>query len=206
MEAIPVLGSLLGLAYVSGMRLYTAVLVIGAGVRFGLLELPSRLAALEVFASIPVLAVAAILYGVEFFADKIPGVKSVWDGVHTFIRPLGASVIAVTAAGPAFDERTVVIAIMVLGGAVGLFSHLARPRSPEPVSDALLSVVEDGAVVGGIWLIFTHPVIAAVIFFVLIVCSVAISIWLFRFLRRTIRKATDLCRRLLGGRRRQECS
>ena len=85
------LGSLAGLAFVSGLRLYSTVLALGLGIRLGLLDVPPALDQLRLLARTPILVIAGVAYLVEFFADKIPWVDTFWDAVHTFIRPLGDS-------------------------------------------------------------------------------------------------------------------
>ena len=99
MEAINLLGATMGLGLVSGLNLYATVLTVGLGIRLGLITLNPEMSGLAVLASPYVLIAAGVIYLLEFFADKIPWVDSLWDGVHTFIRPLGAAVIGATAIG-----------------------------------------------------------------------------------------------------------
>ena len=199
MDAIATLGALLGLGFVSGIRLYSTVLAIGLGIRFDFLDLPSGLAHLDVLASTPVIAVAATVYTVEFVADKIPLVDSMWDAVHTFIRPVGAAIVGATAIGPV--NPAITLAVALLCGFVALSGHGAKAttrvavnHSPEPFTNAGISVAEDGLVLGGVWLAIEHPLISLGVVAVLVVLSVWL-IWTFysmvrRFLRTLFRPET----------------
>ena len=190
MPELSTLGALTGLAFVSGMRLYSTVLAVGLGLRFGKIDLPASLATLEALSSTPVLIIAGVLYLVEFVADKVPWVDSLWDSVHTFIRPFGAAVLGVAAVGDV--DAVVKTAAFLLSGSIALSSHSAKAgtrlavnHSPEPFSNVGLSLAEDGLVVAGVWLALAHPVIALVIVLLL----VAIIAWcipkLFRLFRRS---------------------
>lgn len=190
MPELTTIGALSGLAFVSGMRLYSTVLAVGLGLRFGKVDLPASLSSLEALSSTPVLIIAGVLYLIEFVADKVPWVDSLWDSVHTFIRPLGAAVLGVAAVGDV--DPIVRAAAFLMTGSIALSSHSAKAgtrlavnHSPEPFSNIGLSLAEDGLVVAGIWLAFAHPVVALVIVLVL----VAIIAWsipkLFRMFRRS---------------------
>ena len=157
----------MGLGLVSGLNLYATVLTVGLGIRLGVITLNPELSGLAVLASPYVLIVAGVIYVVEFFADKIPWVDSIWDGVHTFIRPLGAAVIGATAIG-AVEPQTAVIAALCAG--VSLSGHsvkagtrLLANHSPEPFTNIGLSLVEDVLVVMGRWLALSHPAIMVTI-------------------------------------------
>ena len=192
MDPLATLGALLGLGFVSGIRLYSTVLAVGLGIRFGFLDLPTGLAHLDVLASTPVIAVAATVYTVEFVADKIPLVDSMWDAVHTFIRPVGAAIVGATAIGPV--DPAISIAVALMCGFVALSGHGAKAttrvavnHSPEPFTNAGISLAEDGLVLGGVWLALEHPLISLGVVAVLVVLSVWL-VWAFysmvrRFLR-----------------------
>jgi hypothetical protein len=178
--------SILGLPIASGVNLYATVLVLGLSQRFGWVEgLPQPF---EILANPIVLTVAGILYLLEFFADKIPFLDTLWDGLHTFIRPAGAAFLAVSAAadyGPAGQ-----LLAMFLGGALGLGAHSAKAgtrllvnTSPEPASNSLVSVAEDFGVVGLLVLIYTYPWVALGVVLGLIVLMAAVMPMLFRVLR-----------------------
>ena len=163
METLNLLGSTMGLGLVSGLNLYATVLTVGLGIRFGLITLNAELQGLEALANPYVLVAAGILFVVEFLADKIPWVDSIWDTVHTFIRPLGAAVVGATAIG-AVNAETAIIAALCAG--VSLSGHSAKAgtrllanHSPEPFSNIALSLIEDVLVVFGSWLALTHPAI-----------------------------------------------
>ena len=167
METLNLLGSTMGLGLVSGLNLYATVLTVGLGVRFGLITLNSEMAGLEVLASPYVLIAAGILFVIEFLADKIPWVDSIWDSIHTFIRPLGAAVVGATAIG-AVNAETDIIAALCAG--VSLSGHSAKAgtrllanHSPEPFSNIALSLTEDVLVVFGSWLALAHPAVMLVI-------------------------------------------
>ena len=163
METLNLLGSTMGLGLVAGLNLYATVLTVGLGIRFGLITANGDLAGLQVLASPYVLVAAGILFIVEFVADKVPWVDSIWDAVHTFIRPLGAAVVGATAIG-AINAETAVIAALCAG--VSLSGHSAKAgtrllanHSPEPFSNIALSLIEDVLVVFGSWLALAHPAI-----------------------------------------------
>ena len=192
MDPIATLGALLGLGFVSGIRLYSTVLAIGLGIRFGFLDLPTGLAHLDVLASTPVIAVAATVYTVEFVADKIPLVDSMWDAVHTFIRPVGAAVVGATALGPV--DPAISLAAALLCGFVALSGHGAKAttrvavnHSPEPFTNAGISLAEDGLVIGGVWLALEHPLIALGVVAILVVLSVWLIWFFFSMVRRFVR-------------------
>jgi hypothetical protein len=188
MHVIQLLGSLTGLAFVAGINLYATVLTVGLGVRYGLIHLPTELSALSVLAHPYVLITAAIIYLVEFFADKIPWVDSFWDSFHTLIRPVGAAILGVTAIGnvdPALE-----VAVFLLCGGVALSTHstksgirLMANHSPEPMTNIGLSVIEDVLAVFGSWLAIYHPafMLGLVLSFFIIFLLVAPT--LFRLLR-----------------------
>lgn len=189
MDAITTLESLVGLAFLSGIRLYSTILAVGLGIRTGFLDVPERLSQLEVLASTPILFIAGAVYLIEFLADKIPWVDSAWDLVHTVIRPLGAAILGVTAIGAV--DPVVQIGAFLLCGTIALSSHsakagtrLAANHSPEPISNIGLSLGEDTLVFTGTWLVFNHPLVAAIIALVLVLLILWLIPKLFRLFRR----------------------
>ena len=191
MDAIATLGAVLGLGFVSGIRLYSTILAVGLGIRFGFLDVPDALSHLDVLASTPVIAVAATVYTVEFVADKIPIVDNIWDMIHTFIRPVGAAIVGSTAVGPV--DPGVKLAIALLCGFVALSSHSAKAttrvavnHSPEPFSNAGISLAEDGLVVGIVWLAIEHPLITLAVVLVAVALCVWLVVSLFRMVQRFI--------------------
>ncbi len=145
MDFIQTLAIGMGASWVSGINLYASVATLGLLGRFANLELPGEL---QVLTSWWVIGIAAVLYLIEFFADKIPLVDSTWDLVHTFIRVPAGAVLAATAFGD-FDRSVQVIAFL-LGGGLALSSHGTKAAaralintSPEPVSNIVVSTLED---------------------------------------------------------------
>ncbi len=162
MQVIQLLGNAMGLALVAGINLYATILTVGLGIRFDFIQLPTHLDALSILAHPYVLIAAVIAYTLEFFADKIPWVDSLWDSIHTFIRPFGAAVLGINAIGAV--DPAIELSIFLLCGGIALSTHstkasirLAVNHSPEPFSNSALSVVEDITVVGGTWFALTHP-------------------------------------------------
>jgi len=187
MEAINLLGSTMGLGLVSGLNLYATVLTVGLGIRLGLITLSPETSGLAVLANPYVLIAAGVIYLIEFFADKIPWVDSIWDSVHTLIRPLGAAVIGATAIG-AVEPQTAVIAALCAG--VSLSGHsvkagtrLLANHSPEPFSNIALSLIEDGLVVVGSWLALSHPAIMVTIVAIFLIAFIWFAPKAFRLLR-----------------------
>ncbi len=200
MDAVATLGSLMGLGLVSGIRLYSTVLVVGLGIRLGLLHPSPSLHHLDVLASTPVLIIAGVAYAIEFVADKIPIVDSVWDVIHTFIRPIGAAVLAATALGPV--DPALKVGAILLAGSIALSGHSAKAstravinHSPEPFTNIGASLAEDGLVAGGVWLALSHPIIA----FVIVLVVVGLVIWLVPKLFRMLRRQFVWVRSLLTG-------
>jgi hypothetical protein len=165
MHVIELLGATMGLAFVSGINLYATVLSLGLGIQFGLIQLSPELAGLQVLGHPVVLVIAAVAYTAEFFADKIPWVDSLWDSVHTFVRPLGAAIIGAAAIGDV--DPGLELGVFLLCGGVALTTHLTKAgtrlivnQSPEPFSNIGVSLGEDVIAVGGTWLSIYHPYIA----------------------------------------------
>ena len=190
MNPIATLGLALGAGFSSGLNLYATVATLGLLERFGVIHLPPSLQGL----SHPwVLAIAVILYVLEFFADKIPYVDTVWDAVHTFIRPPAAALLAFSAAGAAPAEWRWGAAL--LAGGVALTSHGTKASAraavntvPEPFSNWVLSLGEDALAVWLTWMATVHPVATTVIVVTLVVLSAYILFHLFRFARRAVQK------------------
>jgi len=181
------LGHALAFAVGAGINLYATVLIIGLAARFEWVDLP---ASLDLLGSSWVIGGAAVLYLLEFLADKIPWVDSLWDGIHTLVRPVGAAVIAVAALGPASPGMEVAAAL--LGAAIGASTHAAKAgtrlavnASPEPASNIAISLFEDGFVVGLVLLLITHPLLGlGLALAALIAVAVVLSVLLRVLLRR----------------------
>ena len=172
MKTLALLGTVTGIAFFAGIRLYATVLTVGLCLRYGLLHLPQELASLSILAHPYVLGAAGICAIMEFFADKVPWVDSLWDAVHAFLRPAGAALIAFSAVGR-LDPATEVAVILLCGG-IAFSSHSAKAgtrllvnQSPEPFSNILLSLFEDVVAVGGSYAAVAHPlaILAVVVAF-----------------------------------------
>lgn len=164
MDIMALLGTATGIALFSGLRLYTTILAIGLALRSDWFHLPQSLAGLSVLADWRVLLVAGICFVIEFMADKIPLVDSVWDGIHTFIRPIGAAMLGYTVLGN--HDPWIQVAIVLVCGGIGFTAHSAKAgtrvvlnQSPEPVSNIGASLVEDVLAVAGSLLALTHPLL-----------------------------------------------
>ncbi|TKR30612.1 DUF4126 domain-containing protein [Luteimonas gilva] len=178
------------LAWLAGIRVYLTVFGIGLAGFFGWLDLPEALQATQ---SPWVLGVSGALAAAEFFADKIPGVDSIWDLLHTLLRvPVGAF-LAAAALSPNGELSA---GMLATGAGVALTSHLLKSgtrallnTSPEPVSNWTASATEDAAVIGGLALAFSHPWIALAIVVGLTVLFALAVWWLWRKLFRRAPKA-----------------
>lgn len=178
-----------GLGWASGLRLYALVFVLGALGRWGGVELPGGLVALT---HPLVLGASGLMLVTEFFADKLPWLDSVWDGVHTFIRiPAGA---ALAAAVVGEQSGAMQLAMGLLGGSLAAGSHFAKAgaraainTSPEPFSNVATSLGEDALFAGGVWTLFSHPLwfLGALVVFMLLAGLVIVTMW--RFVRRLLR-------------------
>src|SRR3989441_11440399 len=163
------LGVALGLACLAGINLYLTVFITGLAIHFHWITLAPAYQSLEALGHPVIITIAGILYFLEFFADKFPWIDSAWDAVHTVIRPIGGTLLAVQVLGHPSPTFTVIVAL--LAGGTSLITHtakaathLATNTSPEPFSNIGLSLVEDAAVLGGLALVHYNPVIALSIF------------------------------------------
>lgn len=186
----------MGASWVSGINLYAAVATLGLLSRFANLELPGEL---QVLTSWWVIGIAAVLYVVEFFADKIPLVDSTWDVIHTFIRVPAGAVLAATAFGD-FDKSVQVVAFL-LGGGLALSSHGTKAAtramintSPEPVSNIVVSTLEDILAVVSIILAAFVPVLLFVVVAIGLVIAALVLPRVIRFFRQVVRNV----RRVFG--------
>ncbi len=169
---------MLGVGWASGINLYAAVLVLGWLGSSGQVDLP---AGLSLVSEPSVMLAAGFMYVVEFFVDKIPGLDSLWDLLHTFIRiPAGALLAAGAAQGLDIGPSAELVGLLT-GGSLAAASHATKAgsralinTSPEPVSNWTASVSEDVAVVGGLWTALNYPWL----FIVLLILFLALAIWL----------------------------
>lgn len=195
MTLIDQLGVALGLATLAGVNLYLTVLIAGLAIRYDWVGLSGSYEQLSVLGNPWVIGVAGGMFLIEFFADKIPWVDSVWDGIHTVIRPAGAILLALAALGE-MNPAALTIGALLAGGA-SLATHGTKAGiraflnlSPEPVSNSVASVTEDGLVLGGLGLIGLFPTVAFVVFLIVAVLCAAFTIWLWKkiFRRRKNRR------------------
>ncbi len=151
----------MGAAWASGVNLYAAILVLGLLGATGNMTLPETL---EILQAPPVIGAAALMYCVEFFADKFPGVDTAWDTLHTFIRIPAGAILAASAVAEV--EPSLCLAAALLGGTLSAGTHLAKAgtrllvnTSPEPFSNIGTSLAEDTVVVAGLWTAVYFPVV-----------------------------------------------
>jgi hypothetical protein len=170
MDVLTTLGRTLGFSFAAGLNLYATVAVLGLASRYGWVDLPPQY---RVFDNNIVIIAALVMYAIEFIADKVPWVDTVWDGIHTAIRPLGGALIAVTTLGEASPTMQGLVAL--LGGAVAASTHVTKAgtravvnASPEPFSNWLLSLGEDAFVLGLGYLALQYPRVALVLCLVLL--------------------------------------
>jgi hypothetical protein len=185
-EILTTLGRTLGFSFAAGINLYATVAILGLAKRYGWVTLPEQF---HVFDNDVVIGVALALYVIEFIADKIPWVDSIWDAVHTAIRPIGGAVLAVTTLGDA--SPTVQGIVALLGGTLAAGTHLTKAgtraaanTSPEPFSNWALSLSEDAFVIGLSALALTYPIAAAVVVVIGVVLMLVFATWIIRALRR----------------------
>ena len=185
MEIIGIAGSV---SLLSGWRLYLCVFATGLAMRLDAIPIPEHLAALGVLANPWVMGIAAIGALAEFFADKVMWLDSIWDTIHSLVRPVGGALLALAIVDPS-DPAMQVIAFL-LGGGASLAAHAGKAgtraavnASPEPVSNMAVSTVEDVATVGLLWAAYEYPYVAGAIALVLL----ALTVWLLLKLRSLIR-------------------
>ena len=186
MDVLITLGRTLGFSFAAGLNLYATVAVLGLASRYGWVDLPPQFA---VFDNTYVIAAALVMYAIEFIADKVPWVDTLWDGIHTAIRPLGGALIAVATLGEASPTVEGLVALM--GGAVAASTHVTKAgtraianASPEPFSNWILSLAEDAFVLGLGWVTLTHPVAAFVVCVLLLTLIAVFFVALVRAARR----------------------
>jgi hypothetical protein len=180
------LGYTIPLAFASGLNVYATVAVLGLCSHYGLVALPAQFRA---FDHPIVITIALAMYLVEFVADKIPWLDSLWDLVHTVVRPIGGALVAVTALGDASPTATTLAAL--LGGSVAMTTHLTKTgtraaanTSPEPFSNWILSIGEDVLAVSITYGALKHPMFALAIAVALLIVIVAFASVLIRAIRR----------------------
>jgi hypothetical protein len=197
-DILPYIALSMGVAWASGINLYAAVLVLGLLGLSGNMPLPETL---QVLQNPIVIGVAGFMYCVEFFADKVQGVDSAWDTLHTFIRIPAGAVLAATAVGEV--DPAIAISAALVGGGLTAGTHLTKASarllvntSPEPFSNIGASLAEDTVVVAGLLTALYYPAV----FLVFLVVFVVLMIWLLPILWRGIKGICDSLRELFGTR------
>lgn len=197
MDTVQYIALSMGVAWASGINLYAAVLMLGYLGSTGNIDLPPEM---MVVTDPLVMSAAGLMYCVEFFADKTPGVDTAWDSLHTFIRiPLGA-VLAMSAVG----EMTpaVELAAFLAGGSLTAATHATKAgsrviinSSPEPVSNWFTSLGEDFLVITGMWAALTHPLI----FVIFLILFIILMIWLLPKIWRGIKRIFSTLKDFIKG-------
>lgn len=197
MTILQTLGLAFGAAWTSGINLYATVAALGLLQHYGLAQLPGGLHVLD---SWIIITIALLLYVVEFVADKIPYVDTVWDAVHTFIRVPAGAVMAFAAT--ANLHPTVQVLALLLGGGLALSTHgtkatvrAAANTSPEPVTNWTLSIIEDVVAIGSAVLMIVSPLAILII----IVVFLLILAWILPKVVRRIRRMIASARAFFGG-------
>ena len=199
MNIVAVLGTALGAAWTSGINLYATVAVLGLLQRFAGVRLPGGLEGLDNWW---VIGIALFLYVIEFVADKVPYVDTVWDAIHTFIRIPAGAVLAFATTSELAPSLQIVA--LLLGGGLALSTHgtkatlrAAANTSPEPVTNWILSFVEDILAVGAVAVAVFHPyvILVVILIFLLVLAWILPKVW------RRLRRMMSTIRNFFSGRR-----
>jgi hypothetical protein len=189
MNAIELIALASTVSLLAGWRLYLVTFAVGLAMKLGWVALPDQLQTLDVLANNWIIGIAGVGALAEFFADKIAWVDSVWDAVHSVVRPIGGALLSmaiIDGGDPAWQ-----IGSLLLGGSAALLAHAGKAgaralvnASPEPVSNVIVSTGEDVATGGLLALAIVYPIAAAAIAFALVL----LSIWLVFAARRLLRR------------------
>jgi hypothetical protein len=192
-DVLTTLGRTMGFSFAAGINLYATVAILGLASRFDWVSLPPQF---KVFDNDIVIGAAVVMYLIEFVADKIPWVDSMWDAAHTVIRPIGGALIAVATLGHASPAVEGLAAL--LGGTLAAGTHFTKAgtravanASPEPFSNWILSISEDLFVVGLGMLALKYPAAAAVVVAVGVLLILIFASWIIRAVRRRWRRPSD---------------
>lgn len=192
MGAIEILGLAGSVSLLAGWRLYFCVFITGLGMRLGWVELPTQLSSLAILANPWILGAALTGTVAEFFADKVMWLDSIWDAIHTFVRPVGGALLALAIVDASDPTWQVLSFLLGIGGA--LVTHAAKASSralvnasPEPVSNVVVSSAEDVATGGLLALALTHPVAAAVVAALLLISAVVLIVLARRAMKALLR-------------------
>ena len=183
----------MGVAWASGINLYAAMLILGLMAMNGMMYLPSDL---QVLAHPWVISAAGLMYLIEFFADKVPGVDTAWDTLHTFIRIPAGAILAAAAVGQA--DPAITLAAGILGGTVSAGAHALKAgtrimanTSPEPFSNWAFSISEDLVVFGGLWTAAQHPWFFLFLFGLFLLVSICLIPRLWRGIKQLFRRRSN---------------
>ena len=192
MSAVELVALAASVSLLAGWRLYLVVLATGVAMKFGWIALPDQLRALDILANGWIIGIAGAGALAEFFADKIAWVDSAWDGIHSFVRPLGGALLSlaiIDAGDPAWQ-----VGSFLLGGGAALLAHAGKAgartlvnTSPEPFSNVAVSTAEDVATGGLFALAIANPIAAALIAIILVM----LSLWLVFAARRALKRLLD---------------
>lgn len=193
MGVVETIALTMGVGWASGLNLYAAIGMLGILGATGNLELPPDL---QILANPLVIAAAALMYVVEFFADKVPGLDSGWDVLHSFIRIPAGAVLAAGAVGEVGAPAE--LAAAIVGGTLAMGSHATKAgcralinTSPEPVTNWAASLTEDALVIGGIWSALYHPWV----FFAILIAFILFAAWALPRIWRGLKRISALVRR-----------
>ena len=189
-EVLAGLGRTLGFSFAAGINLYATVALLGLASRYGWVSLPEQY---RVFDNDLIIGVAITLYVIEFFADKIPWLDSIWDAIHTAIRPIGGAVIAIQTLGDASPATETLVGL--LGGTLAASTHFTKAgtravvnASPEPFTNWILSFSEDLFVVSLGFIALKYPLVATLIVLVGLVLMLVFAAWIVRAVKRRWRR------------------
>ncbi|MEP3051913.1 MAG: DUF4126 domain-containing protein [Erythrobacter sp.] len=191
MEIIGIAGSV---SLLAGWRLYLCVFATGLAMRLDAIPIPEHLSSLSALENPWVMGIAALGALAEFFADKVMWLDSLWDTVHTLIRPVGGALLALAIVDP--SDPTMQVIAFLLGGGASFLAHGGKASaravvnaSPEPVSNVAASSVEDVATVGLLYVAYEYPLVAGGIALVLLVLVVLLLLWARRVIKRLFFRA-----------------
>lgn len=189
-QLISVISLTMGVAWASGLNLYAAIFILGLGGSSGGIDLPENL---QIVQDPAVILAAGLMFAVEFFADKVPGMDTGWDALHTFIRIPAGALLAANSVGDV--SPALQLAAGIAGGSVTSVTHAAKASarvlintSPEPVTNWAASISEDLAVFGGLWLALNHPLLFLALFVVFLLLLIWLLPKLWRGIARIFRK------------------
>ena len=199
MDAVQLIALASTVSLLAGWRLYLVTFAVGLAMKFGWIALPDQLHALDVLANNWLIGIAGVGALAEFFADKVPWVDSLWDGIHSFVRPIGGALLSmaiVDGHDPAWQ-----VGSFLLGGGAAFLAHAGKAgaraminASPEPFSNVIVSTGEDVATVGLLGLALANPIAAALVALILVI----LSIWLVLAARRMLKRFLEPKRRQAG--------